>query len=72
MRMKRVMMIAALAAILGVPRPVAAEAPTLSVESVAFRQRYPWNGLVDIDCKVNCVVLRGSAGGARLLQHRRF
>lgn len=54
MRMKRVMMIAALAAILGGPRPVAAEAPTLSVENVAFRQRYPWNGLVDIDCKVNC------------------
>lgn len=54
MRMKRVMIIAALAAILGGPRPVAAEAPTLSVENVAFRQRYPWNGLVDIDCKVNC------------------
>ena len=54
MDMKRVMMIAALAAILGGPRPVAAEAPTLSVENVAFRQRYPWNGLVDIDCKVNC------------------
>ena len=54
MRMKRVMMIAALAAILGGPRPVAAEAPTLSVENVTFRQRYPWNGLVDIDCKVNC------------------
>ena len=54
MNMKRVIMIAALAAILGGPRPVAAEAPTLSVENVAFRQRYPWNGLVDIDCKVNC------------------
>lgn len=54
MNMKRVMMIAALAAILGGTRPVAAEAPTLLVENVTFRQRYPWNGLVDIDCKVNC------------------
>ena len=31
-----------------------ADAPTLSVENVIFRQRYPWNGLVDIDCTVNC------------------
>lgn len=31
-----------------------ADAPTLSVENVSFRQRYPWNGLVDIDCTVNC------------------
>ncbi len=54
MNMKRVMMIAALAAILGGTRPVAAEVPKLSVENVTFRQRYPWNGLVDIDCKVNC------------------
>ena len=54
MGMKRTMMIAALAAILGGPGPVAAATPTLSVENVAFRQRYPWNGLVDIDCTVNC------------------
>ena len=56
MNMKRVMVIAALAAILGGPCSVTAlaDAPTLSVSSVAFRQRYPWNGLVDIDCKVNC------------------
>ena len=26
----------------------------LRVEDVSFRQRYPWNGLVDIDCNVNC------------------
>ena len=47
-------MVAVVVAILGGPRPVAAEAPTLSVSNVAFRQRYPWNGLVDIDCTVNC------------------
>ena len=27
---------------------------TLDVTDVSFRQRYPWNGLVDIDCTVNC------------------
>ena len=31
-----------------------ADTPTLAVENVTFRQRYPWNGLVDIDCIVNC------------------
>lgn len=31
-----------------------ADAPALSVANVSFRQRYPWNGLVDIDCTVNC------------------
>ena len=56
MNMKRVMMIAALAAILGGLCSVTAlaDAPTLSVENVTFRQRYPWNGLVDIDVSVNC------------------
>ena len=53
MRMKRVMMIAALAAILGGPRPVAAEeAGAPYVTNTIARQRYPWNGLVDITCKV--------------------
>ena len=33
---------------------VLADAPTLSVANVTFRQRYPWNGLVDIDCDVTC------------------
>ena len=61
MNMKRVMMIAAMAAILGagfvpsacaaVERPVP---PSVVVESVKFRQRYPWNGLVDIDAKITC------------------
>jgi hypothetical protein len=51
--MKRVMMIAALAAILGGPRPVAAEeAGAPYVTNTIARQRYPWNGLVDITCKV--------------------
>lgn len=31
-----------------------AAAPSLSVDGVKFRQRYPWNGLVDIDCMVTC------------------
>ncbi|MBP5510363.1 MAG: hypothetical protein J6Z49_05545 [Kiritimatiellae bacterium] len=53
MRMKRVMMIAALAAILGGPRPVAAEeAGVPYVTNTIARQRYPWNGLVDITCEV--------------------
>ena len=28
--------------------------PSVIVESVKFRQRYPWNGLVDIDAKISC------------------
>lgn len=32
----------------------AVASPSLSVENVSFRQRYPWNGLVDIDCTVKC------------------
>ena len=27
-----------------------ADVPTISVTKVTFRQRHPWNGLVDIDC----------------------
>ena len=30
-------------------------APVVIVTNVSFRQRYPWNGLVDIDCSVECV-----------------
>ena len=30
-----------------------ANASTLSVSDVTFQQRYPWNGLVDITCKVS-------------------
>ena len=30
-------------------------APVVIVTNVSFRQRYPWNGLVDIDCTVECV-----------------
>lgn len=32
----------------------AVASPSLSVENVSFRQWYPWNGLVDIDCTVKC------------------
>lgn len=32
----------------------AVASPSLSVENVSFRQRYPWNGFVDIDCTVKC------------------
>ena len=57
MTLKRMMMAALVAAILGglsfVPVTMA-DVPSLSVENVTFRQRYPWNGLVDIDCTVNC------------------
>ena len=31
-----------------------AEGVTLSVTNVVSRQRYPWNGLVDIDCEILC------------------
>ena len=34
-----------------IERPVP---PSVLVESVQFRQRYPWNGLVDIDAKITC------------------
>ena len=62
MNMKNTMMTAVIAAILGgmgfVPsdngameRPVP---PSVIVENVKFRQRYPWNGLVDIDAKISC------------------
>ena len=33
---------------------VLADMLSFSVTNVTFRQRYPWNGLVDIDCKVDC------------------
>ena len=65
MRMKRVMMIAALGAILGGPRPVAAEeAGTPYVTNTIARQRYPWNGLVDITCKV--AGINGTTNGLKL------
>lgn len=34
-----------------IERPVP---PSVLIESVQFRQRYPWNGLVDIDAKITC------------------
>ena len=34
-----------------IERPVP---PSVLVESVQFRQSYPWNGLVDIDAKITC------------------
>lgn len=43
--------LAALAAYSEIERPVP---PSVVVESVAFRQRYPWNGLVDIDVNIAC------------------
>ena len=52
MSMKRTMMIAALAAILGGSASVPAVAADVAVTDVTARQRYPWNGLVDITCKV--------------------
>ena len=51
MSMKRTMMIAGLAAILGGPAAVPAQAAP-EVTDVAAKQRYPWNGLVDITCNV--------------------
>ena len=53
MNMKRVMMIAALAAILGGLSSVTALA-AVSVTDVKAVQRYPWNGMVDIDYTVVC------------------
>ena len=65
MRMKRVMMIAALAAILGGMCSVtalAAGAPY--VTNTIARQRYPWNGIVDITCKV--AGINGTTNGLKL------
>lgn len=53
MRMKRTMVIAALAAILGGLCSVTAQA-AVSVTDVKAVQRYPWNGMVDIDYTVVC------------------
>ena len=65
MDMKRVMMIAALAAILGglcSVTALAAGAPY--VTNTIARQRYPWNGLVDITCKV--AGINGTTNGLKL------
>ena len=65
MNMKRVMMIAALAAILGGSCPVVAEdASAPYVTNTIARQRYPWNGLVDITCKV--AGINGETNGLKL------
>ena len=65
MNMKRVMMIAALAAILGGLCPVSAEAAGAPyVTNTIARQRYPWNGLVDITCKV--AGINGTTNGLKL------
>ena len=48
MNMKRMMVVAFMAAILG---GMAAHA-AVKVTDVISKQRYPWNGLVDITCKV--------------------
>ena len=65
MNMKRVMMIAAMAAILGGSRPVAAEeASAPYVTNTIARQRYPWNGLVDITCRVEGI--NGTTNGLKL------
>lgn len=65
MNMKRVMMIAALAAILGGLCPVTAEAAGAPyVTNTIARQRYPWNGLVDITCKV--AGINGTTNGLKL------
>ena len=53
MNMKRTMMIAALAVILGGLCSVTALA-AVSVTDVKAVQRYPWNGMVDIDYTVVC------------------
>ena len=52
MQLKRIVLAALTALCMGLG--AWADTPELSVSDVTFRQRYPWNGLVDIDCKVNC------------------
>ena len=65
MNMKRMMMIAALAAILGGLCSVSAEATGAPyVTNTIARQRYPWNGLVDITCKV--AGINGETNGLKL------
>ena len=48
MNMKKMMVLAAGSL------AIAAQALTLSVKDVKIAQRYPWNGLVDIDYTVVC------------------
>lgn len=65
MNMKTTMMIAALAAILGglcSVTALAAGAPY--VTNTIARQRYPWNGLVDITCRV--AGINGTTNGLKL------
>ena len=63
MNMKRTMVVAALAAILGGLCSVTAQA-AVSVTDVKAVQRYPWNGLVDITCKV--AGINGTTNGLKL------
>ena len=48
----KAVMTTVLAAMLAVA--AVAEGVTVGVSNVVSRQRYPWNGLVDIDCEITC------------------
>ena len=54
MSMKRMMLVSALAVILGGTGLVPSVNAAVSVTDVKAVQRYPWNGLVDIDYTVVC------------------
>ena len=66
MNMKRMMMAATamVAAILGGTGFVPSARADVAVTDVAARQRYPWNGLVDITCKVTGI--DGETNGLKL------
>ena len=52
MSMKRIMMIAVLTAMLGGSRFCATAYAAVTVTNVTCQQRYPWNGMVDIDYEI--------------------
>ena len=52
MKLKRMTALVALSTILGGTGFVLSARADVAVTDVAAKQRYPWNGLVDITCKV--------------------
>ena len=63
MNMKRMMMATALAVLLGGTGFVPSAMAEVDVTDVVAKQRYPWNGLVDITCKVTGV--EGATNGLK-------
>ena len=64
MRVKKTMIVVAIAAILGGTSFCSSAYADVAVTDVTAKQRYPWNGLVDITCKV--AGINGETNGLKL------